>query len=72
MPYETSIVGIDAKLLNVYHDELLVDEPSIYKIEVQSIQNGDENLNFINLITRTEKNIREAESIRIRGGENWN
>jgi len=66
LPYESSIIGIDNNLLNEYHDELVVNERNIYKIEVQRLQNGDENLNFINLITRTEKNIREAESPRIR------
>lgn len=72
LPFEGSIVMIDNNILYDDYNALVINERGIYKIEVQTlpIENENLNLNVINLITRTEKNIRESESIRIRGDKN--
>ncbi len=46
-----------------------VDEDVILSIEIENYENKKENLNinFVNLLTRTEENIRKSKEFRIRG-----
>jgi hypothetical protein len=67
----STIFMIDNELINDNYDNFLVDENNILKISVEKIVNREEKLkfNFVKIWTRTEKNIRESNEIRIRGIE---
>lgn len=71
LPALNSILIIDNRIVYDDYHEFVINERDIYKIEVQTLRNENEslNLNIVNLFTRTEKNIRESESIKIRGDE---
>ncbi len=69
LPYKNSVLMIDNKIVIDDYKELVINERGIFKIEVQSLQLENENWNVINLITRTEKNIKEAFVIRIGGDD---
>lgn len=64
-----SILMIDGKIVYDNLNDLVVNERNIYRIDVQLLDNKSENqkLNTINIITRTENNIKKSEEIRIRG-----
>jgi hypothetical protein len=63
-----SIYCIDSKILDRSTDKFVVDKKYIMKIEHKIIETSNNNkLNYINLVTRTTKNIEKANTIYIRG-----
>lgn len=64
-----TLFQIDHKMIHADYDNYLVDEKFILKIEVDEINNTKEqlHLNLINIITRTKANLKEANTIYIRG-----
>ena len=63
------IFEIDNEIVNENYENFIVDEKYILKIIVQKFENKDEKLNvtIVNLITKTEENIKKAKEIIIRG-----
>ncbi len=61
------VVMINNQIISGNYSAITVNERSIYRIEVQQVESENLKLTVINLITRNEKNIRDSESIRIRG-----
>ncbi len=62
------IFQIDENVINWDYNEYLVDENFILKIELKKIKTSKKNteINLIRLITKTPKNIRKANEIRIK------
>ena len=60
---------LNDEIINTNYDEFLVDEKFILKIEVETMENANEKLNlqFIKIITRTEENLKQANTIILRG-----
>lgn len=65
----STIFKIDDELINADYENNLVDENYILKIIVEKFENKNEklNINFINLITKSEENIKKSKEIIIRG-----
>jgi hypothetical protein len=71
---ENSIIfQIDNEIINSDYDKYLVDENYILKIIVQKFENQNEKLNvsFVNLITKSEENIRKSKEIILRGKDEF-
>ena len=68
LPEFNTIFMIDGKIVYDNFNEVIVNERNIYKIEVQLLDNENEKLklNIVNIITRTENNIKKYEEIRIK------
>ncbi|MCB9000413.1 MAG: hypothetical protein H6537_00370 [Bacteroidales bacterium] len=66
---EQTILMVDGNIITKNYINFIVNERHIYKIEVQQVDNKEEGLNLkvINLITRTEDNIKNSNKIMIRG-----
>lgn len=62
---------LDEKIIHYDYDDFKVDENYILKIEVQSVENGEEDfdINVVRLITRTKENVEKANAIRLKGAE---
>lgn len=60
---------LNDKLIETNYDTFKVDEKHILSIEVQSVNNSQEdiNINVIKLISKTEENIKKANTIRLKG-----
>ncbi len=60
---------LNDKLIENNYDTFKVDEKHILSIEVQSVNNSQEdiNINVIKLISKTEENIKKANTIRLKG-----
>lgn len=61
----STIFKIDDEIINVDYENNLVDENYILKIIVEKFENKNEklNVNFINLITKSEENIKKSKEI---------
>jgi len=70
LSYPVSVFMINNEIINANCSDIIINESYIYKIEVNQYENKEENinLNFINLITGTEENIRKSSEIKLRGG----
>ncbi|HEY6142972.1 MAG TPA: hypothetical protein VIV55_06000 [Flavobacterium sp.] len=68
----STIFLIDNEVINADYEKFLVDQNYILKIEVEKIDNKEEKLklNIVNLITKSEENIRKSK-IRYRGGNEF-
>ena len=68
-----SLFLLDGKVINMDYDKFRIDENYILKIEVQDVENGKENLDIvvISLLTRTKENLKKANTIMIRGSEQY-
>ena len=66
-----TIFMIDNEIINGDYDKCIVDENYILKISIEKIENGKEKLkfSFIQILTKTEENVRKSKEIRIRGLE---
>ena len=66
-----TIFLLDGQVINADYDQYVVDEKYILKIEVESLDQPAEGLQVevINLITRTEENVQEANRIYLRGNK---
>jgi hypothetical protein len=60
---------IDNEIINGDYDKCLVDENYLLRISIEKIENRKEKLHFnlIQILTKTEENIRKSKEIRIRG-----
>lgn len=71
---ENSIIfKIDNEIVKANYDSFIVDEKSILKIIIENYENKEEKLNisFINLITKSEENIKKSKEIIIRGKDEF-
>ena len=68
-----TIFKIDDEIVNADYDTFIVDENYILKITVEDFESKAENLkvNFVNLITKTEENIKKSKEIIIRGKDKF-
>ncbi len=64
-----TIFKIDNEIIYANYDNFIVDEKFILKIIVENYENEEEKLSvsFVNLITKTEENIKKSKEIIIRG-----
>jgi len=65
----STVFKIDGNIINADYDNFIVDEKYILKIIVENYENNAEklNVNFVNLITKSEENIKKSKEIIIRG-----
>jgi hypothetical protein len=63
------IFTIDNEIINEDYDKCIVDENYLLKISIKKIENDKEKLNLtvIQILTKSEENIRKSKEIRIRG-----
>ena len=68
-----TIFRIDNEIVNGDYDNFIVDQNFILKIVVEKFENKEEKLtvNFVNLITKTEENIKKSKEIIIRGKDEF-
>jgi len=69
LPELSTIFMVDGSLVYDNLNDVIVNERNIYKIEVERLdsENGKLKLNTVNIITRTENNIKKSEEIKISG-----
>lgn len=67
------IFKIDNEIVNANYDNFIVDEKYILKIIVENYENKEEKLKvcFINLITKSEENIKKSKEILLRGKDEF-
>jgi hypothetical protein len=64
-----TIFMIDNEIINGDYDKCIVDENYLLRISIEKIENRKEKLHFnlIQILTKTEENIKKSKEIRIRG-----
>jgi hypothetical protein len=64
-----TIFMIDNELINGDYDKFIVDENYLLRISIEKIENRKEKLHFnlIQILTKSEENIKKLKEIRIRG-----
>ena len=64
-----TIFMIDNEIINGDYDKYIVDENYLLRISIETIENRKEKLHFnlIQILTKTEENIRKSKEIIIRG-----
>ena len=69
----STIFKIDNEIINADYDNYVIDENYILKINVEKFENSEEKLKFniVNLITKTEENIKKSKEIIIRGKDEF-
>lgn len=69
----STIFKIDNEIINADYGNYVVDENYILKINVEKFESSEEKLKFniVNLITRTEENIKKSKEIIIRGKDEF-
>lgn len=69
----STIFKIDNEIINADYGNYVVDENYILKINVEKFENSEERLKFniVNLITKTEENIKKSKEIIIRGKDEF-
>lgn len=69
----STIFKIDNEIINADYENYIVDENYILKINVEKFENNKEKLKFniVNLITKTEENIKKSKEIIIRGKDEF-
>jgi hypothetical protein len=69
----STVFKIDDDIINAEYDNFIVDEKFILKIIVEKVEKKNEKLifNFINLITKSEENIKKSKEIIIRGKDEF-
>lgn len=63
------IYSIDGEVVNSNEKYILVDEKYIMQIKVVKLDNVEENLYLIKILTRRKENLNKANEIMIRGNE---
>ena len=63
------IYSIDGEIVNSNEKYILVDEKYIMQIKVVKLDNVEENLYLIKILTRRKENLNKANEIMIRGKE---
>ena len=69
-----TIFMIDNEIINGDYDKYIVDENYLLRISIETIENRKEKLHFnlIQILTKTEENIKKSKEIRIRGLQSSN
>jgi hypothetical protein len=69
----STIFKIDDEIINAEYENFMVDKNYILKIIVEKFENNNEklNINFVNLITKSEENIKKSKEIIIRGKDEF-
>ena len=69
LPELSTVFMVDGSIVYDNLNKVILNERNIYKIEVELLDNENEKLklNTVNIITRTENNIKNSEEIKIRG-----
>ena len=69
----STIFKIDNEIVNANYDSFIVDEKFILKIVIENYENKEDKLNvyFVNLITKSEENIKKSKEILIRGNDEF-
>ena len=64
------IVIVDGKIVKVDYDKYVVDESYVLQITVDRVNNPTENIDLgvIELLSKSDANIKKSKEIRIRGG----
>lgn len=67
------IFKIDNEIVNANYDNFIVDEKYILKIIVENYENKEEKLKvcFVNLISKSEENIKKSKEILLRGKDEF-
>jgi hypothetical protein len=70
---KTTIFKIDNAIVNADYNNFIVDENYILKIIVEPFENKNEKLNvtFLNLLTKSEENIKKSKEIILRGKDEF-
>ena len=63
------IYSINGEVANATEKNILVDEKYIMQIKVVKLDNVEENLYLIKILTRRKENLNKANEIMIRGNE---
>ena len=63
------IFKIDNEIINADYDKYIVDEKYILKLIVENYQKENLKISFINIIKKTEENIKKSKEIIIRGND---
>ena len=68
-----TIFKIDNEIINASYDSFIVDEKFILRIVIENYENKEEKLNvyFVNIITKSEENIKKSKEILIRGNDGF-
>lgn len=61
------IFKIDNEIINADFDKYIVDEKYILKLIVENYEKENLKICFINIVTKSEENIKKSKEIRIRG-----
>ena len=61
------IFKIDNEIINSDNDKYIVDEKYILKLIVENYEKENLKISFINIVTKTEENIKKSKEIIIRG-----
>lgn len=66
-----TIFMIDNEIINGDYDKYIVDENYLLRISIETIENRKEKLHFnlIQILTKSEENIKKSKEIRIRGSQ---
>jgi hypothetical protein len=69
----STVFKIDNIIVNADYNNFIVDENYILKIIVEPFENKNEklNVNFVNLITKSDENIKKSKEIIIRGNNEF-
>jgi hypothetical protein len=62
---------IDNEIINGDYDKCIVDENYLLRISIEKVENRKEKLHFnlIQILTKSEENIKKSKEIRIRGSQ---
>ena len=63
------IFKIDNEIINADYDKYIVDENFILKLIVENYEKDNLKISFINIVTKTEENIKKSKEIIIRGND---
>ena len=66
-----TIFMIDNEIINGDYDKCIVDENYLLRISIEKVENRKEKLHFnlIQILTKSEENIKKSKEIRIRGSQ---
>ena len=63
------IFKIDNEIINTDYDKYIVDEKYILKLIVENYEKENLKISFINIVTKTEENIKKSKEIILRGND---
>ena len=63
------IFKIDNEIINADYEKYIVDENYILKLIVENYEKDNLKISLINIVTKTEENIKKSKEIIIRGND---